>query len=173
MKILVIGSGGREHALCWTLKKSPLVSQLYCAPGNGGIEEVAECVPINAEDITAIVDFCRKETIDFVIVGPEVPLVMGIVDALDDAGIKSFGPRAAAAQLEGSKGFMKDLCRAYDIPTAAYQRFDNAEDANEYVEKQSLPIVIKADGLAAGKGVIIAATLNEAQETIDDIFRGL
>ncbi|MAZ02978.1 MAG: phosphoribosylamine--glycine ligase [Sneathiella sp.] len=173
MKILVIGSGGREHALCWALKKSPLISKLYCAPGNGGIEDAADCVPIKAEDIPAIVDFCRQEAIDFVVVGPEGPLVMGLVDALDDAGIKSFGPRAAAAQLEGSKGFMKDLCRTYNIPTAAYQRFDNAEAAKEYVESQNLPIVIKADGLAAGKGVIIATTQAEAKETIDEIFGGL
>ncbi|WP_340150775.1 phosphoribosylamine--glycine ligase [uncultured Sneathiella sp.] len=173
MKILVIGSGGREHALCWALKKSPLISKLYCAPGNGGIEDVADCIPIKAEDIPAIIDFCKQESIDFVVVGPEGPLVMGLVDELDDAGIKSFGPRAAAAQLEGSKGFMKDLCRTYNIPTAAYQRFDNAEAAKNYVESQSLPIVIKADGLAAGKGVIIAMTQAEAKETIDEIFGGL
>ena len=173
MKILVIGSGGREHALCWALKKSPLISKLYCAPGNGGIEDVADCVPIKAEDISAIIDFCKQEAVDFVVIGPEGPLVMGLVDALDDAGIKCFGPRAAAAQLEGSKGFMKDLCRTYNIPTASYQRFDNTEAAKKYVESQSLPIVIKADGLAAGKGVIIAETQAEAKETIDEIFGGL
>ena len=173
MKILVIGSGGREHALCWALKKSPLISKLYCAPGNGGIEEVADCIPITAEDMPSIIDFCNQESIDFVVVGPEGPLVMGLVDALNDAGIKSFGPSAAAAQLEGSKGFMKDLCRTYNIPTAAYQRFDNAENAKEFVENQNLPIVIKADGLAAGKGVIIATTQAEAKETIDEIFGGL
>ena len=173
MKILVIGSGGREHALCWALKKSPLISKLYCAPGNGGIEDVADCVPNKAEDISAIIDFCKQEAVDFVVIGPEDPLVMGLVDALDDAGIKCFGPRAAAAQLEGSKGFMKDLCRTYNIPTASYQRFDNTESAKKYVESQSLPIVIKADGLAAGKGVIIAETQAEAKETIDEIFGGL
>ncbi|MCF8467167.1 MAG: phosphoribosylamine--glycine ligase [Sneathiella sp.] len=173
MNILVIGSGGREHALCWTLSKSPLVSTLYCAPGNGGIAEVASCVSIKVEDFPAIIDFCRSKTIDFVVVGPEAPLVLGLVDALDAAGIKSFGPRAAAAALEGSKGFMKDLCREYGIPTAAYQRFDNASEAKAYVAAQILPIVIKADGLAAGKGVIIAQTLEHANETIDEIFGGL
>ena len=173
MNVLVIGSGGREHALCWALKKSPLIRRLVCAPGNGGIAEVADCVSLGAEDIPAIVAYCQKEAVDFVVIGPEVPLVMGLVDALDAAGIKSFGPRAAAAQLEGSKGFMKDLCREYNIPTAAYQRFDNAADAKDYVAHQNLPIVIKADGLAAGKGVIIAATRAEANDTIDEIFGGL
>src|SRR5690554_2538791 len=129
MKILVIGSGGREHALCWTLRKSPLLTRLYCAPGNGGIADIAECVPISATDIEAIVDFCKKEAIDFVVVGPEVPLVIGLVDDLAAAGIKSFGPRAAAAALEGSKGFMKDLCREHGIPTATYRRFANAAEA--------------------------------------------
>ncbi|MFC4272221.1 phosphoribosylamine--glycine ligase [Sneathiella chungangensis] len=173
MNILVIGSGGREHALCWVLKKSPLIKRLICAPGNGGIADVAECVAIGAEDIQKIVDFCRKEAIDFVVVGPEMPLVMGLVDALDAAGIKSFGPRAAAAALEGSKGFMKDLCRENNIPTATYQRFTDADKAKAYVAGGSLPIVIKADGLAAGKGVIIAPTLAEANATIDEIFGGL
>ncbi|MCC3303438.1 phosphoribosylamine--glycine ligase [Sneathiella sp. HT1-7] len=173
MKVLVIGSGGREHALCWALKKSPLVEKLFCAPGNGGIKEVADCVDIGAEDIKKIVDFSRKEAVDFVVVGPEVPLVLGLVDKLSDAGIKSFGPRAAAAALEGSKGFMKDLCRENNIPTAAYQRFDKADEAKAYVASNTFPIVIKADGLAAGKGVIIAETLTEANETIDEIFGGL
>lgn len=173
MKVLVIGSGGREHALCWALKKSPLVERLFCAPGNGGIEDIADCVDIGAEDIDKIVDFSRKEAIDFVVIGPEVPLVLGLADKLAVAGIKSFGPSAAAAALEGSKGFMKDLCRENNIPTAAYERFDNADEAKTYVAGNSLPIVIKADGLAAGKGVIIATTLSEANETIDDIFDGL
>ncbi|WP_288904420.1 phosphoribosylamine--glycine ligase [uncultured Sneathiella sp.] len=173
MKVLVIGSGGREHALCWALKKSPLVERLYCAPGNGGIEEIADCIDIGAEDIEGIVDFSRKEAMDFVVIGPEVPLVLGLADKLANAGIKSFGPSAAAAALEGSKGFMKDLCRENNIPTAAYERFDNADEAKAYVARNSLPIVIKADGLAAGKGVIIATTLSEANETIDDIFDGL
>ena len=173
MKVLVIGSGGREHALCWALKESPLIERLYCAPGNGGIEEVADCVAIGAENIEKIVEFSRNEAIDFVIIGPEVPLVMGLVDKLAEAGIRSFGPRAAAAALEGSKGFMKDLCRENNIPTAAYQRFDKPDEAKAHVAKGNLPVVIKADGLAAGKGVIIAGDLDEANETIDEIFGGL
>ncbi|TNE40260.1 MAG: phosphoribosylamine--glycine ligase [Alphaproteobacteria bacterium] len=173
MKILVIGSGGREHALCWALKKSPLIETLICAPGNGGIEEIAEIAPIKVEDIDGILAFCKEKAVDFVVVGPEAPLVEGLVDRLTEAGIKSFGPTAAAAALEGSKGFMKDLCQEFDIPTAAYQRFDNAEDAKKYLATQDLPIVIKADGLAAGKGVIIAATIDEAEATIDEIFSGL
>ncbi len=173
MNILVIGSGGREHALCWMLKKSPLLTRLFCAPGNGGISEIADCVPINATDIEAIIDFCKKEAIDFVVVGPEVPLVIGLVDDLEAAGIKSFGPRAAAAALEGSKGFMKDLCREHGIPTAAYRRFANAAEAKAYAATQELPIVVKADGLAAGKGVIIVQTREEANEVIDDIFDGM
>ncbi|MAL78647.1 MAG: phosphoribosylamine--glycine ligase [Sneathiella sp.] len=173
MNILVIGSGGREHALCWALKKSPLVTQLFCAPGNGGIAEVAECVAISAEDIEAIIKFCKSKAIDFVVIGPEVPLVIGLVDDLEAAGIRSFGPRAAAAALEGSKGFMKDLCREHGIPTAAYRRFADAAAAKAYVATQDLPIVVKADGLAAGKGVIIVQTRDEANETIDDIFDGM
>lgn len=173
MNILVIGSGGREHALCWSLSKSTLTDTLYCAPGNGGIEEVATCVPIAVDDIPAILDFCRTKNIGFVVVGPELPLVLGLVDALSTAGIKSFGPTSAAAALEGSKGFMKDLCREFDIPTAAYARFTDAKAAKEYVTGQPLPIVIKADGLAAGKGVIIAETMDVATETIDEIFGGL
>jgi phosphoribosylamine--glycine ligase len=173
MNILVIGSGGREHALCWSLKKSPLIGELYCAPGNGGIEDVAICVPINVEDTPAILDFCKKQSIEFVVVGPEGPLVAGLVNQLEAAGIKSFGPKAAAAALEGSKGFMKDLCREFHIPTAAYERFETANAAKEYARTQTLPIVIKADGLAAGKGVIIAQTLEEATSTIDEMFAGL
>ncbi|PHQ70835.1 MAG: phosphoribosylamine--glycine ligase [Sneathiella sp.] len=173
MNILVIGSGGREHALCWSLKKSPLIDTLYCAPGNGGIEDVATCVPIKVDDIPAILEFCQSEKIDFVVVGPEVPLVLGLVDALENLGIKSFGPRAGAAVLEGSKGFMKDLCRDYNIPTATYGRFRTADEAKAYLMGQQMPIVIKADGLAAGKGVIIAETLDQAKATVDDIFTGL
>jgi len=173
MNILVIGSGGREHALCWSLKKSPLITNLYCAPGNGGIEDVAKCIPIKVDDIPAILEFCRAENIDFVVVGPEAPLVIGLVDELEKAGIKSFGPRAAAAELEGSKGFMKDLCREYNIPTAAYERFQNVDDAKAYLAGQSMPIVIKADGLAAGKGVIIAESQAEADAAVNEIFSGL
>ena len=123
MKVLVVGSGGREHALCWSIAASPLCGKLYCAPGNAGIAAEAECVPIGAEDVPALVDFAKSEAIDFVVVGPEAPLCAGLVDRLTEAGIKAFGPSAAAAQLEGSKGFMKDLCAKYDIPTAAYGRF--------------------------------------------------
>ncbi|WP_373085175.1 phosphoribosylamine--glycine ligase [Sneathiella sp.] len=172
MNILVIGSGGREHALCWALKKSPLVDRLYCAPGNGGIEEIATLVPINVEEIGEIIVFCKGNAIDFVVIGPENPLVIGLVDALEAEGIKSFGPNAAAAALEGSKGFMKDLCRNYNIPTAAYQRFDNVTAAKSYLPSQSFPLVIKADGLAAGKGVVIVQTRAEAETVIDEIFGG-
>lgn len=172
MNILVIGSGGREHALCWKIAQSPLVDTLYCAPGNGGIADVAACVSLDASDHAAVIEFCREMAIDFVVVGPEDPLVSGLVDALTDADILAFGPTAGAAQLEGSKGFTKDICAKYNIPTAAYGRFDKAADAKAYVEKQGAPIVIKADGLAAGKGVILAQTVEEALAAIDDMFDG-
>ncbi len=168
MKVLVVGSGGREHALCWSIAASPLCDKLYCAPGNAGIAAEAECVPIGAEDVPALVDFARKEAIDFVVVGPEVPLCAGLVDRLDDAGIKAFGPSAAAARLEGSKGFMKDICGKYDIPTASYGRFDDAEAARDYIRAQGAPIVVKADGLAAGKGVTVARSVDEALAAVDD-----
>ncbi|MEL0110238.1 MAG: phosphoribosylamine--glycine ligase, partial [Rickettsiales bacterium] len=168
MKVLVVGSGGREHALCWSIAASPLCDKLYCAPGNAGIAAEAECVPIGAEDVPALVDFARKEAIDFVVVGPEVPLCAGLVDRLDDAGIKAFGPSAAAARLEGSKGFMKDICGKYDIPTASYGRFDDAEAAKDYIRAQGAPIVVKADGLAAGKGVTVARSVDEALAAVDD-----
>jgi len=172
MNILVIGSGGREHALCWKIAQSPLVDTLYCAPGNGGIADVAACVPLDAKDFDAVISFCREMAIDFVVVGPEDPLVAGLVDALTEADILAFGPTAGAAQLEGSKGFTKDVCAKYDIPTAAYGRFKSAADAKAYVEKQGAPIVVKADGLAAGKGVILAQTVEEAFAAIDNIFGG-
>ncbi|MDP7391867.1 MAG: phosphoribosylamine--glycine ligase [Alphaproteobacteria bacterium] len=168
MKVLVVGSGGREHALCWSIAASPLCDKLYCAPGNAGIAVEAECVPIGAEDVPALVDFAKSEAIDFVVVGPEAPLCAGLVDRLTEAGIKAFGPSAAAAQLEGSKGFMKDLCAKYDIPTAAYGRFSDAEAAKAYIREQGAPIVVKADGLAAGKGVTVAQTLDEALAAVDD-----
>jgi phosphoribosylamine---glycine ligase len=167
MRILVVGSGGREHALCWAIGASPLCDKLYCAPGNAGIAEDAECVPIAADNVERLVAFAREQQIDFVVVGPEAPLVLGLVDRLDSAGIKAFGPRAAAAALEGSKGFMKDLAAHYGIPTAVYARFREPEAAKTYVASQGLPIVIKADGLAAGKGVVIAETLVQAIEAID------
>jgi phosphoribosylamine--glycine ligase len=172
MNVLLIGSGGREHALAWKLAASPLLTKLYCAPGNGGIAEVAECVPLAVADHTAVIRFCADNAIDLVIVGPEAPLVAGLVDDLTTVGIKCFGPKQAAAQLEGSKGFTKDLCREFDIPTAAYGRFTDAASAKAYLDAQKLPIVIKADGLAAGKGVTIAATRAEAEAAIDACFAG-
>lgn len=172
MNILLIGAGGREHALAWKIAQSPMVHTLYCAPGNGGIEAVAECLPLNVSDHSAVISFCQEKTITLVVVGPEVPLVEGIADALEAAGILVFGPSKFAAQLEGSKGFTKDLCAHFDIPTAAYGRFDNADEAYAYVEIEGAPIVIKADGLAAGKGVIIAQTLAEARAAIGAIFDG-
>ena len=168
MRILVVGSGGREHALCWAIAGSPLCDKLYCAPGNAGIAQEAERVPIGAEDIPGLVDFARSEKIDFVVVGPEAPLVAGLADRLEEAGIKTFGPSAAAAQLEGSKGFVKDLCARLDIPTARYRRFADAAAARAYVKEQGAPIVIKADGLAAGKGVVVAMTVEEALAAVDE-----
>jgi phosphoribosylamine--glycine ligase len=172
MNILILGSGGREHALAWKIAASPLVSKLYCAPGNAGIAQEAECVAIDIADHKAVIAFCKASAIDFVVVGPEVPLVAGIVDDLEAAGIKTFGPAKAAAQLEGSKGFTKDLCKAHNIPTAAYERFTNGDAAKAYVRKQGAPIVVKADGLAAGKGVVVATTVDEALDAIDMIFSG-
>jgi phosphoribosylamine---glycine ligase len=167
MRILVVGGGGREHALCWAIAGSPLCDKLFCAPGNAGIAQEAECVPIAAEDVAGLVDFARRERIDFVVVGPEAPLVLGLVDRLTGAGIKSFGPTAAAAALEGSKAFMKDLCAKYGIPTAAYGRFTDPAKAKDFIRKNGAPIVVKADGLAAGKGVIIAETVAEAETAVD------
>jgi phosphoribosylamine---glycine ligase len=172
MNVLLIGSGGREHALAWKLSASPLLTKLYCAPGNGGIAEVAECVPVAVADHTAVIRFCADNSIDLVVVGPEAPLVAGLVDDLTTAGIKCFGPKRAAAQLEGSKGFTKDLCAEFDIPTAAYGRFTNAASAKVYLAGQTLPIVVKADGLAAGKGVTIATTRAEAEAAIEACFAG-
>lgn len=172
MNILVIGSGGREHSLCWAIAASPLCDTLYCAPGNGGIRQHATCIDLDTDNADAVIDFCQDHKIGLVVVGPEAPLVAGLVDRLRDADIKAFGPTAAAARLEGSKGFTKDLCTKYGIPTAAYGRFTDADAAKMYVQEAGLPIVIKADGLAAGKGVIIAETLDEALSAIDDMFGG-
>jgi len=172
MNVLLIGSGGREHALAWAISASPLLSKLYCAPGNAGIAEVAECVDIGIDDHPAIIRFCTASKIDLVVVGPEAPLVAGLADDLAAAKIKVFGPSRAAAQLEGSKGFTKDLCREFSIPTGAYGRFDNAREAKVYLARQPLPIVIKADGLAAGKGVVVAGTRAAAEEAIDACFAG-
>jgi phosphoribosylamine--glycine ligase len=172
MNILLLGSGGREHALAWKLAASPLTDRLICAPGNAGIAQEAECVAFDIVDHGAVIAFCKANAIGLVVVGPEAPLVAGLVDDLDAAGIKTFGPSKLAARLEGSKGFTKDLCRANNIPTAAYERFTSAEPAKAYVRKQGVPIVIKADGLAAGKGVIIPEDMSEAVAAIDMMFGG-
>jgi phosphoribosylamine---glycine ligase len=172
MRILVVGSGGREHALCWSIAASPLCRKLYCAPGNAGIAQEAECVAIAVDDVAGIVAFAKRERIDFVVVGPELPLVLGLVDRLGEAGIKAFGPSARAAALEGSKAFMKDLCAKYAIPTAAYGRFTAAEEAKRFIRARGAPIVVKADGLAAGKGVIIATTVAEAEAAVDAMLTG-
>ncbi len=168
MRILVVGGGGREHALCWAIAGSPLCDKLYCAPGNAGIAQDAECVAISAEDVDALVAFAKDNAIDLVVVGPEAPLVLGLVDRLEAEGIKAFGPRANAAMLEGSKGFMKDLCARHKIPTAAYGRFTDAEAAKAYIREQGAPIVVKADGLAAGKGVTVAQSVEEALAAADE-----
>ena len=172
MQILLLGSGGREHALAWKIAASPLVTKLWCAPGNAGIAREAECVAIDIADHAAVIDFCRRNAVDLVVVGPETPLAAGIVDDLTAVGIKAFGPSKQAAQLEGSKGFTKDLCSEFDIPTGAYRRFTNAADALAYVRAQGAPIVVKADGLAAGKGVVVASTLREAEDAIAMMFEG-
>jgi phosphoribosylamine--glycine ligase len=166
MKILVVGSGGREHALCWAIAASPLCDKLYAAPGNAGIAAVAECVDLDQMDLEGLVGFATEQRIDFVVVGPEAPLVAGLVDRLTAAGIKAFGPTAEAAMLEGSKGYLKDLCAKYGIPTAAYRRFTDAGAARAYLHEVGVPIVIKADGLAAGKGVTIATTQAEAEAAV-------
>jgi phosphoribosylamine--glycine ligase len=167
MQVLVVGSGGREHALCWSIAASPLLTRLWCAPGNPGIASVATCVPIGAMDIAALVEFARDNAVDLVVPGPEAPLVAGITDAMEAAGIPCCGPTQAAAQLEGSKSFTKEICDAADIPTARWERFDDAEAAREFVRRRGVPIVVKADGLAAGKGVVVATTEAEALAAID------
>jgi phosphoribosylamine--glycine ligase len=172
MNVLLIGSGGREHALAWAMSASPLLTRLYCAPGNAGIADVATCIALDVANHSAVVDFCRTENIGLVVVGPEAPLVAGLADDLLAAGVKCFGPSKAAAQLEGSKGFTKDLCREFGIPTAAYGRFHDAASAKDYAGRQKLPIVVKADGLAAGKGVVIAQTRDEAEAAIEACFAG-
>ncbi len=172
MNVLVIGSGGREHALCWSLAKSPLLTKLYCAPGNGGIANVAECVALDIEDHAAVARFCKDKKIVLAVVGPEAPLVAGLADDLTARGIKVFGPSRAAAQLEGSKVFTKELCDRKNIPTAAYGHFTGAQAAKDYVRAQGAPIVVKADGLAAGKGVTVAEHLDQALTAIDECFSG-
>jgi len=170
MNILVVGSGGREHALCSAINQSPLCEKLYCAPGNAGIAAVAECLPIPADKIADLVAVCHLHKIDFVVIGPEVPLALGLADELRHEGICCFGPSKAAAALESSKGFMKDVATKAGVPTAAYRRFADAGAAKAYIAEQGVPIVIKADGLAAGKGVIIAQDIGEAFAAIDDIM---
>lgn len=170
MKVLVVGSGGREHSLCWAIAKSPRCDELFCAPGNAGIDQVAISVPVAADDLDGLMGFVDDNEVDFVVVGPEAPLVTGLVDRLEAAGVSAFGPTAAASQLEGSKGWTKDLCAKYSIPTAAYARFDEPDAAKEYIRVQGAPIVVKADGLAAGKGVILCRNENEAYAAIDHIM---
>ncbi|MFN4169450.1 MAG: phosphoribosylamine--glycine ligase [Pannonibacter phragmitetus] len=172
MNILLIGSGGREHALAYAIAKSPLTTRLYAAPGNAGVAQEAELVALDVADHAAVIAFCKEKAIDFVVVGPEGPLVEGIVDDLAAAGIKAFGPSKAAAQLEGSKGFTKDLCAEANIPTAAYGRFADKDKALAYLRQQGAPIVVKADGLAAGKGVVVATTLDEAEAAVKACFDG-
>ena len=168
----MVGSGGREHALCWAIAKSPRCADLSCAPGNAGIAGLARCVDIGAGDVDGVVGFAAENGIDFVVVGPEVPLVAGLVDRLDDAGILAFGPSARAAELEGSKGFMKDLCARYGVPTGSYGRFTDVDAAKAYIRDKGAPIVVKADGLAAGKGVILCRTGGEAEAAVDRIMTG-
>ncbi|MGE4610423.1 MAG: phosphoribosylamine--glycine ligase [Paracoccaceae bacterium] len=172
MNILILGGGGREHALAWAIAQNPKCDQLFCAPGNAGIAQVADCVDMNPEDGDAVVEFCADESISFVVVGPEAPLVAGIADTLRAAGILTFGPSAAAAQLEASKNFTKEICDACGADTAAYAHFTDIHAAKEYVREQGAPIVIKADGLAAGKGVVVAMDIKTALDALDDMFGG-
>ena len=172
MKILLLGSGGREHALAWKIAASPLVTKLWCAPGNAGIAKDAECVPIDIADHPAVIDFCRRNAVDFVVVGPDAAVAAGVVDDLNAAGFKAFGPTKAAGRLESSKNFTKALCRANNIPTAAYEHFTDAEQAKAYIRAQGTPIVVKADGLAAGKGVVVAMNEQEALAAVDMMFGG-
>jgi phosphoribosylamine---glycine ligase len=172
MNILLLGSGGREHALAWKIAASPLLTKLWCAPGNAGIANEAECVALDVADHAAVIEFCRRNAVDFVVVGPDAAIAAGIVDDLDVAGFKAFGPTKAAGQLESSKNFTKALCRANNIPTAAYEHFTDAEAAKAYIRRQGAPIVVKADGLAAGKGVVVATTEAEALAAVDMMFGG-
>jgi phosphoribosylamine--glycine ligase len=172
MNILLLGSGGREHALAWKIAGSPLVERLTCAPGNAGIAKECELVALDSADHAAVITFCKQRKIDLVVVGPEAPLCAGIVDDLAAAGIKAFGPSRAAARLEGSKGFTKDLCKANNIPTASYARFEAAAPAIAYIRDHGAPLVVKTDGLAAGKGVVVAETMAEAESAIDRMFAG-
>ena len=167
MRVLVVGSGGREHALCVKIAKSPLCKELFCAPGNAGISEVAKCISVSGENTAGLLDFCRQSAIDFVVIGPEVPLVAGLADVLERNGFPVFGPSKMAARLEGSKSFTKEFCVAHNIPTAAFKRFTDAAEAKAYIRSQGTPIVIKADGLAAGKGVTVAQNYEEASAAVE------
>ena len=172
MNILLAGSGGREHALAWALSASPLVSRLVCAPGNPGIAEVAECVPIGSMELDRLVAFAKTNQIDFAVIGPEAPLSAGLADRLEDAGIKSLGPSAAGARLESSKGFARDLCAEAGVPVPQYRRCRNADDAKAFAQTLGYPVVVKADGLAQGKGVVVAESRAEAVQAIDAMFGG-
>jgi phosphoribosylamine--glycine ligase len=172
MHILMLGSGGREHALAWKIAASPLLTKLWCAPGNAGIAREADCVPLDITNHPAVIEFCKVNAVDFVVVGPDAPIAAGIVDDLNAAGFKAFGPTKAAGWLESSKKFTKALCRAEHIPTAAYEHFTDRESAKTYIRKHGAPIVVKADGLAAGKGVVVAMTEEEALAAVDMMFGG-
>jgi phosphoribosylamine--glycine ligase len=173
MRILVVGGGGREHALCWAIAASPLCTKLFCAPGNAGIAKLAECVPVPIDNLSDQVELAKRNKIDFVVIGPEGPLVGGLADMLAREGIPAFGPSLQAAQLEGSKSFTKALCRKYGIPTGAFERFTDTEKAIAYIEKHGAPIVVKADGLAAGKGVVVADTVDQAVTAVRDMLQGV
>ncbi|TMA50449.1 MAG: phosphoribosylamine--glycine ligase [Deltaproteobacteria bacterium] len=172
MRVLVIGSGGREHALVWKLRRSPRVQALYCAPGNAGIAADAECVPIAADDLPGLERFAREAAIDLTVVGPELPLTLGLVDRFAAAGLRAFGPTAAAARLEGSKAFTKELCHQHHVPGAAFGVFRDPADATAYIREVGAPVVVKADGLASGKGVFICPTVAEATRAVDELMRG-
>ena len=172
MNVLVVGSGGREHALCWQLAASPLLSTLWCAPGNAGIESEATCVALDVMDFDGLAAFCRAQAVDLVVVGPEAPLCAGLVDRLEGEGIAAFGPSKAAARIEGSKGFMKELCTRYGVPTAAYRRVDTIAEAEAFIAAQGAPVAVKADGLAAGKGVVLAETETEALDAAKTMLGG-
>jgi len=171
MRVLVVGGGGREHALVWKLRQSPRVEALYCAPGNAGIAADAECVPIAVDDLPGLERFARERRIDLTVVGPELPLTLGLVDRFAAAGLRTFGPTMAAARLEGSKAFTKELCRRYDVPGAAFGAFRDPGAAKDYIHAAGAPVVVKADGLASGKGVFICATVAEATRAVDELMR--
>lgn len=170
MKVLVVGSGGREHVVCWKLKQDPRVTELFCAPGNGGIASIATCVDIKANEIEKLVSYAKEGQFDLVFIAPEDPLALGLADRLEEEGIRAFGPKANAAIIESSKAFSKSLMKKYNVPTAAYEIFDDEQKALAYLETQPMPIVIKCDGLALGKGVIIAQTLEEAKKAVSDMM---